>query len=124
MTLTRNGQNVVRRYTLQNYGARCALCDIKDPEMLVASHIIPWSKDKSSRGILGNVLCLCVLHDRLFEQGKISINDDYKVEKCKNSSAYTAFKHITETQLRLPIKELPDRERLRIHRDRFLSLET
>jgi putative restriction endonuclease len=47
------------------------MCDIDDPEILIASHIVRWSEEKATRGLSENVICLCVLHDALFEQDKI-----------------------------------------------------
>jgi predicted restriction endonuclease len=92
--------------------------------MLTASHIVLWSSDKFNRGLLRHVICLCVFHDSLFEQGKLTIQDDYTVEfseqlleKCKTPSAYSAFKDITEIQLRLSLAEPPDKEFLLIHRE-------
>jgi len=72
---TRKGQNSLRKHVLTNYSNKCALCEINDPQLLVASHIIPWSEDRSRRGILENVICLCVLHDSLFEKGIITIKE-------------------------------------------------
>jgi len=38
---TRKGQNSLRKHVLTNYSNKCALCEINDPQLLVASHIIP-----------------------------------------------------------------------------------
>ena len=44
----RKGQDYFRRMILANYNCRCALTGIDMPQLLLASHIIPW-KDKSHK---------------------------------------------------------------------------
>ena len=56
---TRRGMAAVRRATLLNYCGRCALCDIADAQLLVASHIARWADRPDARGQLANVICLC-----------------------------------------------------------------
>ena len=41
----RVNQNVFRQIVLANYDYKCALTGIDIPELLVASHIIPWSEN-------------------------------------------------------------------------------
>jgi predicted restriction endonuclease len=59
----RKGQAVVRKHTLGNYEHRCALCDVDNDQLLVASHIPLWSDDAVARGALSNIICLCKMHD-------------------------------------------------------------
>lgn len=47
--------------------------------MLRAGHIIPWYVDKSNRINPRNGLLLSVLHERAFDAGLITINDDMTV---------------------------------------------
>ncbi|MEA2063892.1 MAG: HNH endonuclease, partial [Gemmatimonadota bacterium] len=47
--------------------------------LLVASHIIPWSKDPQNRLNPKNGILLCRNHDKLFEEGQIRINIDYSI---------------------------------------------
>ena len=116
---TRNGQNIIRKYCLSNYDNKCALCDIDDSDLLITSHIIPWSKDKTKRGLLDNVICLCVLHDKLFEQRKLIISEDYSVSfsqdyltKCDESETYSHIKEFTKNFLRLPNSSPPNKDLL------------
>jgi hypothetical protein len=62
-----------------NYGYRCAITGINTSDFLVASHIVPWSEDKSIRLDPSNGLCLSSLMDRAFEKGYICIEDDLSV---------------------------------------------
>ncbi|NJN96960.1 MAG: hypothetical protein HC875_24125 [Anaerolineales bacterium] len=80
-TTRRQGQDIVRELTLENYGYQCALCDVSDEQLLVVSHISRWADDHEARGNLSNVICLCKFHDSLFEDGYLSLSDDYKVLK-------------------------------------------
>lgn len=129
MVSTRKGQNSLRKYILINYSSRCAMCEINDPQLLIASHIIPWSEDKSRRGILENVICLCVLHDSLFEKGIITIKEDYQIQfskeflgRTKYSVTYNTFKGITSETLRLPdTLPYPAKELLISHRNKFIT---
>jgi putative restriction endonuclease len=42
----RKGQDYFRRMILANYGGRCALTGIDVPQLLLASHIIPWAETR------------------------------------------------------------------------------
>jgi putative restriction endonuclease len=41
---TRINQNVFRQIVLSNYSNTCAISGIDIPELLIASHILPWSQ--------------------------------------------------------------------------------
>ncbi len=75
----RRGMAAVRRATLSNYRGRCALCDIADAQLLVASHIARWADRPDARGRLANVICLCRVHDPLFELGYFALSDELAV---------------------------------------------
>jgi putative restriction endonuclease len=72
-------QNFFRRAVLASYRGRCCMCGLSDPRLLIASHIVPWSKDKANRLNPSNGLCLSALHDRAFDKGLITLTDDWKV---------------------------------------------
>jgi predicted restriction endonuclease len=75
----RTGQSEFRSLVLLNFQSTCCLSGISEEVLLVASHIIPWSHDKSKRGDPGNGLCLFVEFDKYFDKGLISISDDSSV---------------------------------------------
>lgn len=62
-----------------NYEERCAITGIATKEFLVASHIVPWSKDQSIRLDPSNGICLSLLMDRAFENGYLLIEDDLTI---------------------------------------------
>jgi hypothetical protein len=71
----RRGQDRVRAKTLYKYVHQCAVCDICETDLLVASHIRRWADDADARGRLENTICLCRPHDALFECGYWSLTD-------------------------------------------------
>lgn len=75
----RKGQSYFRRMVIANYKGRCALTGIDIPQLLLASHIIPWSKNKLTRLNPSNGICLSALYDKAFDQGLIGFSQDYKV---------------------------------------------
>ncbi len=85
---TRVNQVVFRQIVLANYGSTCVISGIKVPRLLVASHIIPWSSDASTRLDPENGLCLSAIHDKAFDSGLIAIDTDYKVLISKEIADY------------------------------------
>lgn len=75
----RIGQSAFRSLVLTNFQSTCCLSRIAEESLLVASHIIPWSHDKSKRSDPANGLCLFVEFDKYFDKGLISIRDDLSV---------------------------------------------
>ncbi|GAB3676495.1 HNH endonuclease [Salinisphaera aquimarina] len=63
----------------KNYAFRCAITGIETEVFLVASHIVPWSKDQTIRLDPSNGICLSVLVDRAFENGYLLIEDDLTI---------------------------------------------
>ena len=76
---TRRMQSFFRRSVLANYGCKCCITGISIPELLVASHIVPWKVDKNNRLNPHNGLCLNALHDKAFDRGFITIGEDMKI---------------------------------------------
>ena len=72
----RVNQGVFRDKLLNKY-SRCCLCGVSDVNLLTASHIKPWAKSESNEKLdPENGLLLCPNHDKLFDGGWISFNDD------------------------------------------------
>ena len=85
---SRIGQSGFKNGLLKKYN-KCILCNINIPELLVASHIKPWSVSKNIERLdLNNGLLLCSLHDKLFDLGYISFDISGKIiisDKIKKS---------------------------------------
>lgn len=79
VTEQRIKQNFFRRAVLSSYRGRCCMSGLSEARLLVASHIVPWSKDKANRLNPSNGLCLSAIHDRAFDKGLITLTDDFKI---------------------------------------------
>ncbi len=117
---TRRGMSAVRRATLLNYRGRCALCDIADGQLLVASHIARWADRPDARGQLANVICLCRVHDPLFELGYFALSDNLTVmwRPTIASVAIRTWADICTGPFRPPVQQAPSAAYLQEHRAR------
>jgi len=76
----RVGQGMYREGLLKKYHSRCIITQINLPEILIASHIKPWSvSDNQERITPENGLLLSATYDRLFDQGLISFENDGRI---------------------------------------------
>lgn len=80
---TRVNQHVFRQMVMANYQNRCAITGINIPELLVASHIIPWSVNEKERLNPENGICLSPLYDKAFDQGLIGFNSNFEMQISK-----------------------------------------
>ncbi|WP_321394199.1 HNH endonuclease [Emcibacter sp.] len=111
----RANQNIFRRMILSSYDERCCITGIKNTELLVASHIVPWSKDNQNRLNPMNGLCLNALHDKAFDKGLITLGEKYEVIVSRKLS-HQFFKEYENQPILLPRRFLPDQEFLEFHR--------
>jgi len=74
--VVRIGQQFFRRAVLSSYQYQCCICELDIPALLVASHIVPWSRRLDIRLDPTNGLALCVLHDCAFDRGLLTIDRD------------------------------------------------
>lgn len=79
MVLARRGQGVFRANVRLNERC-CRVTGVKDPALLIASHIKPWAKSNDKEKLDGcNGLLLSPHVDRLFDRGLLSFADDGEV---------------------------------------------
>ncbi len=124
---TRVNQSIFRTVVLATYNNSCCITGINNTELLIASHIVPWSKDEKNRLNPMNGLCLNALHDKAFDNGLITINaNDYTIRvssklKKKNApeSIERNFLKLEGTSILLPDKFRPSKDLLKIHNDFF-----
>lgn len=128
MVNVRVNQNVFRNMILNNYECKCAITGIDIPSLLVASHIIPWAERAETRLDPENGICLSPLYDKAFDEGLISLTDNYEVLlsedlKKKSSEEYyqSNFKAIDHKKIFLPFDHQPNKEYLEYHRDMIFS---
>lgn len=121
---TRVNQNVFRQIVLANYNRKCAITGIDLPDLLVASHIIPWSQNEEERLNPENGICLSALYDRAYDKGLIGITEKFQIilsselkTKEKKEFYPLIFGNLNGFALRLPQKYLPKKEFLQFHLD-------
>ena len=115
----RIGQQALRKVLLDIYESRCAMCQIDEPKLLRASHIIPWSEDEAYRLEPSNAILLCGLHDLAFEQKFLTIDSDYTIRLGNVTEGVSEIlTQITSLKLRVPKvqKFWPRQEFLERHR--------
>ncbi|HEV2561075.1 MAG TPA: HNH endonuclease [Rhizomicrobium sp.] len=115
---TRLNQSFFRRLVLASYDNKCALTGIDAPELLVASHIVPWATNKEIRTTPQNGICLNALHDRAFDEGYIAFDEDLSVIYSARLPmvAKAALKSLGSSKLRLPSRFVPDSSLIAFHR--------
>ncbi len=75
----RINQGVFRERLIRKY-KKCCLCGADNVELLISSHIKPWSESSSTeRTDVNNGLLLCPNHDRLFDKGYISFDENGQI---------------------------------------------
>jgi putative restriction endonuclease len=127
LIMVRVNQCIFRTMILATYNNKCCITGIDNTDLLIASHIVPWSKDEKNRLNPMNGLCLNALHDRAFDKGLITISaDDYSIKissKLKKKNVVESigwnFLKLEGESILLPDKFLPSRELLKIHNETF-----
>ncbi len=125
--MTRVNQNTFRSIVLANYTNHCAISGIDVPDLLLASHILPWAESSPEERLdPENGICLSALYDRAFDKGLIGIKQNYEVVlsqelKLKKENEYFRcyFLPVEGLKLRLPQKYLPRKEFLQYHWDKI-----
>ncbi len=77
--LVRVNQSFFRRRIISAYRCRCCVTGLGVPELLVASHIIPWAQDPKNRMNPRNGLCLNAIHDRAFDRRLMWVDQNLAV---------------------------------------------
>jgi putative restriction endonuclease len=108
------------------YRERCCVCGMPITELLIASHIIPWRDREDLRLNPSNGLCLCALHDKAFDRGLLSIDDDYKVLISSSINDYALQEAVksglifySTHSILLPDRFVPEKKFLQIHRNEY-----
>ena len=116
-----------RRWVLASYGGRCCVTGLREPRLLIASHIVPWSESPANRMNPRNGLCLSPLYDRAFDQGLITITPgSLKIRVSRqlrdgtpDPYAVQALIALDGIAIRAPERFLPDDELLAWHQKRY-----
>jgi len=97
---------------------------IREPKLLTASHIVPWSVDTANRLNPRNGLCLSALHDRAFDAGLITVTANMCIDiapaliaQSDNPILKSAVLELRGRQITLPERFVPDAAFLEWHRN-------
>lgn len=75
----RVNQGRFRDLLLERYN-RCCLCGVENTALLIASHIKPWVESEPKEKLdVNNGFLMCPNHDRLFDKGYITFDDEGKI---------------------------------------------
>lgn len=117
-------QSFFRAAVLSSYEYRCAMCRLDLPELLNASHIIPWKVNVERRADPRNGLALCSIHDRAFDRGLLTLTETYHVitsDRAKKNPTCSlhqvALVDVEGQVIALPKRFLPDATALAYHRE-------
>lgn len=74
----RKGQSEFTENVRSNFSHSCCFpgCEVKDRSFLVGAHIARWSDYPEYRGETSNGLCLCLMHDKAFELGLFTLDEN------------------------------------------------
>ncbi len=125
----RVGQDIFRAILLEIYDSKCCLTGIEIPEVLRASHIIPWSECKAGTRLdPANGLCLSATYDAAFDKHLISFDEDYRLilspmlkEEYSSEAFKTHFLNLEGKPISFPSMFIPSQEFLSIHRQNLVS---
>lgn len=120
---TRVNQSFFRTVVLNIYSQKCAVSNIDLPELLIASHIVPWSANEKERLNPSNGICLSPLYDKLFDKGLMTVSNNFeinfssKLERISDKSTYENFiKRYEGKSINTPEKFYPKEDFLDFHR--------
>jgi putative restriction endonuclease len=119
----RRTQSFFRKVVLAAYDWRCCVTGNPVPELLIASHILPWSRFPQERVNPCNGLCLAAHFDRAFDQGLATFGEDLKLVLSSELRGHLPSEAIEReflpmegNELRLPERFAPDGTFLDYHR--------
>jgi len=120
----RIGQNFFRQSVLASYNIRCCVTGNPIPELLVASHILPWGNYPEHRLNPQNGLCLAQTQDAAFDKGLITFDEDFRLvvgpylkEHLTNEALERNFFVYEGKPIRMPDKFQPDFDFMLKHRE-------
>ena len=119
----RAGQQFFRKAVLAAYGARCCITGNPIPELLTASHILPWAEYPEHRTKPENGLCLAAHFDRAFDKGLVTFDEQLRLKlspqlRCwlPDTALEREFLPMESAKLRMPERFPPDKSFLEMHR--------
>jgi hypothetical protein len=119
----RRVQAFFRTAVLVSYGGRCAVTGIDVPELLTASHIVPWAVSVELRAAPWNGICLNALLDRAFDRGLLTFDEDLRLvlsrrlrDRLPHGQLEADFARHEGQPLAMPARFTPSATSLAFHR--------
>lgn len=126
----RRVQRFFRKAVLESYNNRCAISGLAIPELLVASHIIPWAQDESRRADPTNGIALNALYDKAFDRYLISFDENFRLilsnfikSKIDDEVVLNYFIKLEGKVITMPYRFNPDIDAISRHRHRFNAID-
>ena len=121
----RVNQSFFRKAVLTAYNSACCITGLSNSQLLIASHIKPWSASSEvEKTNPRNGLCLNALHDKAFDKGFLTVTPDHVIHISSDiSDIYEGnvverfFTVYDGKQIILPEKFAPMSEFLQYHND-------
>lgn len=122
----RTMQSFFRKVIFAAYDSRCCVTGNPIGELLVASHILPWSEFPNERLNPRNGICLVAHFDRAFDRGLISFDNNLRLilsrrlrEHLPNEALEVEFVRLAGQPIFCPDRFPPDSVFMTYHRNRF-----
>lgn len=80
LVTSRVGQGAYRKSILFRWNYKCAVTNYSKPDILIASHIVPWKNAKNDERLdVANGILLSPTYDALFDRNLISFENNGKI---------------------------------------------
>jgi 5-methylcytosine-specific restriction protein A len=97
LVTSRVGQGAYRKRIIHRWEYKCAVTNFNKLDILIASHIVPWSKATDHERLdVNNGLLLSPTYDALFDKHLITFNNQGKIQLSEKIK-YSAFRKIGVT---------------------------
>jgi len=120
----RRVQKFFRNSVLASYEGQCAITCLKLPNLLIASHIIPWKVSEERRADPTNGILLNSLYDRAFDKGYITFDEKWRVCLSKDLKQHLADSELSRrlldiegVKMTMPKRFSPDPIAMNYHRN-------
>ena len=117
-----------RRAVLPAYYEQCAICRLKEPQLLDAAHIVGDGEERGDP-VVSNGLSLCSIHHRAFDEDLVGVSPDHEVRVARrlledeDGPMLELLKGFHGQRIVVPVRRSwqPDRDRLSARFDRFVA---
>lgn len=121
----RVNQNFFRNAVLSSYNNSCCITGLSTSQLLVASHIKPWSESSDAEKTNPtNGLCLNGLYDKAFDKGFLTVDENYTIhisdditDVLNGETVERYFGFYNNKKITIPDRFLPNKEYLQYHND-------